>query len=68
VTPQRAPYPCPECGGVLEVDTCERGQTIAPAFLVCRNGEAPRLEQRRRPAVVALCTACEYVLEINFRL
>jgi hypothetical protein len=51
---------CPECGADLEFDSaCVIDEPIAN---VQRNG-APR--RRHRVAPVALCTRCEFVIEVR---
>lgn len=53
---------CPECGGVLELDpACEVGYLVASGYVV---RDAP-LTRRTRIAPAALCTACEFCIEIE---
>jgi hypothetical protein len=60
-----APYPCPECGGVLDVD--EAAQTPQEWFRP-NIGGMPYLETILRPCVAAGCTSCEFVIEVNTRV
>ena len=56
-----APYPCPECGGALDVD--EHAETDVEMFRV-GIGAMPYTEVVKRPAVVAGCCACEFAIEV----
>jgi hypothetical protein len=51
---------CPECAGPVHV---ERTETEVPVFVPNRWGKN-YVEQRRVPAVVAFCNACDWVHEI----
>lgn len=55
------PYPCPECGGVLDLDT--EAETPQEWFRV---GIAAMsyTEEVLRPCIVAACTGCEFVIEV----
>jgi hypothetical protein len=54
-----APFPCPECGGTLAVDT--EAETESPVW---RAKEA-RVEMVHRKLPVAFCSACEFVAPIK---
>jgi len=58
-----APYPCPECGGKLDVD--EHAETEQTMWRKGTPGFMPYVEVVLRPAVVAGCTACEFALEVR---
>jgi len=59
-----APFPCPKCGGRLEVVTrCKVSETYAAGSSSHVIGaELPR-HSRRAPA--ALCSSCDFAIEIN---
>jgi len=54
-----APYPCPECGGNLHVDT--GAQTESPTY----KKDSQRVEIVLRPATVAFCASCDFAIEIK---
>lgn len=51
---------CPRCGGTVTVDPAAEADTTV---FVQNRGGMPYLDRRRRPAVVAFCTACDYAYE-----
>lgn len=56
-----SPYPCPECGGKLTIDpACVISTPYFPIYPI-RGQELPRFE---RTAPAALCTGCEFAIEI----
>lgn len=53
---------CPECSGKLVLDTT--AETEVPVF--CKEPRSVhRIEIRRRPAVVAFCSECEFAIEVR---
>lgn len=61
--PLRADFPCPDCGGVLTIDEVRIPTTYAPAFN--RRDDEALVVRGTRPAVAALCSGCEFAIEIE---
>jgi hypothetical protein len=61
-TPTTIDAHCPDCGAPFVIDE----HAEAGVLWFCPNpGQMPTLETRRRPAIVAFCTGCEFSLELR---
>jgi hypothetical protein len=58
-----APYPCPDCGGALDLDP--ESETEVTIWRKGTSGVMPYLDTLRRPCVVAACTSCEFCTEVR---
>ncbi len=58
----RTPFLCPSCGGPIDFDSQAETETT---IVRQRPGEMPYVETMRRPAYVALCTECEWAVEVR---
>jgi hypothetical protein len=54
-------YPCPACGALLQLDPHAEADTVVH---VQHPAAMPYLETRRRHAVVAFCSGCEFAIEV----